>query len=736
MTTPSANQLEVRNPRKPLRRRASWLIHGTVLLLLAPLFLVVFFTAAAKYSVAPGSTAAVSLFVICALAWVLWRGALAGPALLLTVGSIILLRGGERVYLLEFGLTTPVREISVYCNDVFLGTTPLTISEADFRRRVVPWTNPPAQPRVEWGGMGREPSRYAWAQFTYVPQDVFAMHRTWPPDHFRYNRHTEAEQVRDFAESRYWWRFEKNGSIGLSQTANFTGGGGGGTVYRIQASPHITFPSTTRHLELLLTSLRASDYKPTEGWLAHFHQNAELLFLDFWKAAQGDPRLSEAVETLVRTRYQIPLHISPFDAERVFESVLQRVEEHKSFVIPSLESEAVKLAGHAQPEVLAQSFLRELGHLSRGGGNAASDHWVIHYSHLPRHARLFPLRHAVAEVRPESLFDDLAYHSARGEFLDIIGNYPGGKAARLVEYHLRQAQRSAGYRPGHRMETWIDRLSRITHPELESAARHFVREHGQDWKRRHYVRIFVASRVESEQFANDELAGWIFHFAPLEDGEKVRFLAQLQAPAAGHYLQMLVGRNPGFRGEVASMLARNPNPHHDRLLIDTFEWERSPRGPGHSSSEVSMALLKTDTEAVREFLEKLWTEERAVFLQRFGNVQTEGTHAHLNWLVEAAAELENPKEKRSVVSLLAAINTDPARALLRSWAEAPDRQLALAAQSRLDLLKEQTEQQARDLELAEALMSGRLHPDDLLPPAEPHVWTGAGYVPQTDFHQP
>jgi hypothetical protein len=731
MTTSPAKLFNLRSRRNPLGRRRSWLIHGTLFLLLSPSFLAVFFLVAGKYAVAPVSATAAAVLVIGAMAWVSWRGALAGPILLLILGSI-LVRSGERVYLLELGLTTPIREISVYCNDVFLGTTPLTISEADFQRQVPPWTNPPVQPRVDWSGMAGPASRYSWAKFTYVPQDLFEMHRTWPPDHLRYSRHAEAELLKDFAESRFWWRFEKNGSMGLAQTANFGGGGGGGTVYRIHASPQITLPAAARHLQLLLASLRASDYKPGEEWLAHFERNADLLFADFWNAAQADRRFGEALEKVLRTRYDIPGQISPADAERVFEAVLRRVEDHRSFVIPSVESETVKLAGRAQPDVLVEFFLRELDHSNRGGGMAASENWRIHYSHLPRNARLFPLRHALAEVQPEKLFDALAYHSARGEFLEVIGNYPGEKAARLIEHHLQQARNSKGPRERYRIDSWIDRLSQITHPDLEASARNFVREHGQDRRMRHYVRNFVASRVESDQFANDELAGWIVHFAPLDDGEKVRFLAQLRAPAAGHYLQMLAGRNQTFREEVISVLAHSPNPHHDRLLIETFEWQRSPRGPGYYSTAVSRALLKTDTQAVREFLEKLWTEERAVFLQQFGNVELEGTHAHLDWLVSSAARLENPKEKRSVVPLLAAINTDPAWALLRDWVEAPDRQLALAAQRRLDLLKEQTEQQVRDLELAGALISGRTHPDDLLPPAEPHVWTEAGYVPQSE----
>ena len=49
-------------------------------------------------------------------------------------------------YVLQIGQFNSIDQgIDVYCNDVYLGQSPLTISEEEFREQVEPWEQPPRQ---------------------------------------------------------------------------------------------------------------------------------------------------------------------------------------------------------------------------------------------------------------------------------------------------------------------------------------------------------------------------------------------------------------------------------------------------------------------------------------------------------------------------------------------------------------------------------------------------------------
>ena len=146
------------------------------------------------------------------------------------------------------------------CNDVHLGKTPLNISEVEFNKIVKPWDNPPDQPIMIIDEEDDRHDRYSWAKFFYVPRDIFEMNKQWPPDHRRYNRHNDKETLEDFKNSKYWWRFEKDGCVGLTRLSNFSGGSSGfNGRTTIEINPSITFLSAEKHIEALIVRLQADN---------------------------------------------------------------------------------------------------------------------------------------------------------------------------------------------------------------------------------------------------------------------------------------------------------------------------------------------------------------------------------------------------------------------------------------------------------------------------------------------
>jgi len=287
------------------------LLNITLLAVLAPIYAVALFAPyigvlrrLAEYW-SQGTPFAAPLLYVLALAylasivWLLRQGAFAGPVIVLLVTMIAatMISGNsnaDKTYELSIGAGRPVLGIDVYCNDVHLGRTPLNISEVEFNKIVKPWGTPPDQPIMTLKD-DNDNDRYSWAKFFYVPRDIFEMNKQWPPDHRRYNRHNDKETLEDFKNSKYWWRFEKDGCVGLTGLLNF-GGGSSGVNGRmtISVNPSITFLSAEKHLDTLIVQLRADNLQPTKAWLDHFMHYKDLLFMDFYTRATNDDTADES----------------------------------------------------------------------------------------------------------------------------------------------------------------------------------------------------------------------------------------------------------------------------------------------------------------------------------------------------------------------------------------------------------------------------------------------------------
>jgi hypothetical protein len=677
---------------------------------------------------------------IASMVWLLWRGSALGPVVILFVTMLLYsfsnISGiGEKRYELQIGAGQPMLGIDVYCNGVNLGRTPLKISEAEFCEKVTPWQTPPKQLRLSI----EEPSpgdtdRFRSAKYCYVPQDIFEMYKIWPPDRHRYFKLNRNEEIfKEMSNSRYWWRFEKDGCLGLTSLYNFGGGAGGGRTITIDVNPNVEFPSAIRHLGLLVHHLANSDYQPSPQWLEHFLKYKGLLFMEFYKRAKGNEKLQPALRALVRAEFGIPEEPSERDCARVVDEILDRVERVGCFTVPSLESLAIELVGQAHYRPIVDRFLESL--LAPGGGSSgtrSSDIWTTHRRSGKR-VRQLPLEYAVRKLCPDELYNRLVYMSRNGAYLDIIGNYPREESVRLITYHLRQVERQGGRFQRGRMMRAMRLCAKIHNPQLEGILRNFIRNNAVGRDNEFDVREFIQSRINTADPNSSDMANWIFHWAPLNDHDKLKYISKLNTSQTHHYLSMLLPRgNQNLREDVIFQLSKNPNLSLDQFIIDSYKWYNSPQGAGHYLANLTDAIVNTDTPAMRRFLTDLWNKAGKDRKTLLGHLQHRQWRApNMNWLAPLFAELTGKDERLMAAKILSKIDTDDAWQLAEKWAKDTDPDIAATARQQLDIRRNRLEDEQQFIRQANDLIAGKIKPDELLPPGPAYVWNEQEYVPQT-----
>lgn len=615
-------------------------------------------------------------------------------------------------YALEIGLSSHIHGVDVYCNDVHLGQTPLVISEKDFRRKVKPWNQPPRQ-EILIGSQWIPYDSYS-NKFFYIPNDYF--------ERYRQNRQILEYRDRDASRellrtSRYWWRFEKNGYVGVTPIESYFGGGCGRTIITIYANPKVMYPSVEPHLELLLHSLRNSNYEPTDEWMAHFRKYSELLFHKLYQKTQHDPRLTRALHALVKTEFSINDRMSEKEVARVIDEIMASVERVGAFTIPSPESVAIDLLGQRASKAVEKRIKLADAPSWRGGWRSGiEEEKIMILSRRGRAVRFFPLEYAIQQIRPPALFNRLVYESRRGsKFIGLVGNYRGEEAARLVRHYLQDTANARGINNISRVHQTMEIATQIHNPTLEEDFRRFVRDNiGLNYY--FPFETFIESRLKSPVTSADSLAQLIFDLR-FKERDKLKYLSKVNSPRTYSYIKTLILDSTSKQKEVIQYLEKQPNPALDQFLIDSYEylgtWET-----------LTQAMLVCDTPEMRAYLDKLWDEDtyqREMLLDAMSKME-QGS-AHLTGWLQTISEITEPSLRLLAVPVLSRIDTPEAVAILELWAAEPDAQLRTAAQEHLD------EYQKRGRQVAE-LISGKIKPDDLLPTQTPYVWNGEDYVPE------
>jgi hypothetical protein len=727
-----------------LPRSRTLLLNVTTAIVLLPFFAIFAAMASLLHLVADLGSAQVAVWEQClvgalvigvplvALAMILWKGWSRLPLVLLLLAfyaSGICQQSAPPAYRhidLRIGQHSPTTGVDVFCNGVHLGKTPMSISRSEFDAKVAPWTTPPRQDRLTTGSFpGHE---WSSTHYSWVPNDIFEQYGRWPPQEpFVHDNETALSVLRS---SRHWWHFESDGHQGLCQLTNFGGGSHGSAGYLdVTVSPQITYPALQPHLALVIDALLAEKGPPSKAWIAHFRKYENLLFLPFYEKAQSDPRLRAALDAVVRAEFDLSDRPTSADCERILTAILDRAESYECFQIPSPESIAIDLMGSAASDSVVRHFREEwTGRIDGGGryGGGSSPYVIFHRS--GKAARLLPLEYAVKRLHPPELFDLLVYRWARTrQDLELIGAYQNETAAKLItDYYVFDV----GYRGDKfAVDRALDMATRIINNQsVEQWLRNFVRDNAGGSSRAYYVQQFIESRIGATEINQEELASWVYHFAPVED--KLKYLLKIHSSYADFFLNFMgVGSDPAKSMDIACRLAENPNPAFDHRLIEFYSLVYDDRYPESGTGMRTTALIRTDTPAVRTFLTECWREKarRTTLLDRLAG-QTKADLARLAWMTPLLEKLSDAPEQVKAARLLASFRTPEAQKLLDRWQREGDAKVRRAVGEQLEEQEEEDGRQARRLQQWADLLAGRIQPQDLVPPQKPWDWNGKQYV--------
>lgn len=127
---------------------------------------------------------------------ILWKGRVRLAILVAFINCIIILI--SPLLLVASSDTVPRRlaihkntpGIDVFCNDVYLGKTPLEISEEEFHEKVKPWNSPPRQKMI----LGKESATENARLHNYVLDDTELRQSYIPYDYFGNRRYFDQSQ--------------------------------------------------------------------------------------------------------------------------------------------------------------------------------------------------------------------------------------------------------------------------------------------------------------------------------------------------------------------------------------------------------------------------------------------------------------------------------------------------------------------------------------------------------------
>ncbi len=674
--------------------------------------------------------------------------------------------------------------IDVYCNEVYLGETPLEISEAEFHEKVKPWNSPPRQKMMRGKEFVTEDTR----QHIYVSEAEFhekVKPRISPPrqkmthgeefvtentrqhyygladaelrryyvpyDYFGNQSYLDQAQFygdHSGSKSQYWWRFEREGCTAVAAIGNRAIGErqDGRLISAHWWHPTLEYPSIRRYLAHLLHNLKRTNYQPSTEWRTHVAKASGLLFEHLYEIGKRDSRVMRALELAIQREFGIHEEMSPEEWRAVLDEVISRSKQYNSFHTLSPESVAVDLIIQHNPKLIETRFLKLVSRIINP--------WRVFTSGLNRSttyrdpAEFLPLEYAVLKSRPPALFERLVYESGRGErFLSMVGNYSREESLRLVRHYLDKgiSIRPSMYYGIHALpqQKAISFATHLQNPALELELRRFVLQQAQQdsGNAYHYLREFIETRLERHLTEDDAiaLAECIAETVPLLEGEKLRYLIRINSNRTHRYINDILLRNPIHKMAVEESLIRQPNRSLDRLLIELYQAESAgvkfggivpvtvPRKVINVSRDLLRALVLCDTPRMRAFLERIWNASDANKIDLMEAIKQEAPRhfPHLHGWTKSISEIEDVDTRLAAIPTLDRIDTPESAKVLEDWALSSDAAVKEEAERALAKYHERSRK-------AEALLAGGIKPDDLLVDQQAYVWDGENYVPETE----
>lgn len=242
--------------------------------------------------------------------------------------------------------------IKVFCNDVYLGESPLTIAESEFHQLVKSWDTPPRQKMfLREGFLDTIKDQRYWLNGTelewfYIPYHHFYIHyhRRFKYHMIDWYRKDKFGNFYNAVRCGYWWRFEKGGCTGFTSIqdmeSEIPSSAGQLTIW---SAPYLTYPSVQPYLKHLMHDLKRSDYQPSIAWRTRVANSSALLFRPLHRAGQRNFRVMKALELAIQTEFDIRSEMSSAEWEAVMDEIMLRVKKQQAFRTPSPESMALDL---------------------------------------------------------------------------------------------------------------------------------------------------------------------------------------------------------------------------------------------------------------------------------------------------------------------------------------------------------------------------------------------------------
>jgi|GEM_PF-3495780 hypothetical protein len=608
--------------------------------------------------------------------------------------------------------------VSVFCNGVHLGESPLVVTDVD--ARVAEWDTPPDQPRVKPGVhsadlQSSERLNMADALWTWTPYDVSGRDGIDSPFQ-QFHSHSQLAVAKVFRNTKHWWRFEKDGCVGLCSAGNFTTRGSWNAgLRRFSANPPVEFPSVAPHLEALLDVVKDSGGEPDQQWLTHFLKYRDLLFTPLALRARAEPELLPIVEQLVDAQFGLPAEPTRDDCARVVSRVVQRIDELGSFTEPSLESVAILRVGSMHPEPIIELMNRRLSDVMVYGGDQRSEGEVTLERPRIRGRALLEFAMMHLQLEPPELFGRLVWFNRRDQFLVLIAQYETETAIDIVRSRMRSAVPPE-------LNQIAARCRHFRNPALEASTRSMFERYDNNF--RSDLQDYILARIQRGD-VSDDFAAWVAEQPGTQGSTLGILLAQIRSPSTAAVLQILGKANRQVRISAMQQLSVTPNPFLEEYVVSECRSDiaRAAREQYYAGRSL-VALGSYDSPQVRAIVEELLVKGGPLWRTLVYETQS----ADWPWLVPQLAVMaaEDEESARLKVMMLSHIGTDEAWQMIAGLAD--DQRVDPLARNLLD--RHTNEERARTLRLQQGrdLIAGRKHPDDLLPPAQKYVWTASGYV--------
>ncbi len=592
--------------------------------------------------------------------------------------------------------------VNVFCNGVHLGESPLVVTDLD--ARVAEWDTPPDQPRVKLGYQYAHMQLQArpnleQAQWPWAPYDVSGWDDIDTPFQ-RMESQSPLAQTKVFRNTKHWWRFEKDGCIGLCSATRFTTGGTWHTgIRRFSANPRVEFPSVISHLAALLDMLKDSGGEPDQQWLTHFLKYKDLLFIPLAMQAEMEPDLLPVVEQLIDTEYGLPAEPTREDCARVVERLVQRIDELGSYTVPSLESVAILRVGRLHPEPIIEMMDRRLSDVMvYGDGHRSEGEVTLRRPRIRGRALLeFAITHL--QLQPPELFDRLVWFNRRDQFLVLIAQYETETAVDIVRSRMRSAV------PPELNQIAV-RCRHFRNPALDGSIRSMFERYGNNFKPN--LLDYVLARIQRGD-ASDDFATWVAEQHGMDESTLGILLAQIRSPSTAAILQKLGKANRQVRDSAMHQLSDSPNPFLEDYVVSECRSDiaRAAASEQYYAGGSLVALSSYDSPQVRAIVEELLIRGGPLWQTLVHQTQS----ADWPWLVPqlTVTASENEESARLKVLMLSHIGTDEAWQMITDLAD--DQRVTQLARNLLDRHTNLERAGTLRLQQGRDLIAGRMHPE-------------------------